>query len=68
MAGVMDAAFCSLAIQEKFIPGNHHLQTPDEACEGLDLPRATLDEAPKTVLSTSSGFGGSNVGLIFRQS
>jgi len=68
MAGVMEAAFCSLAIQEKFIPGNHHLQTPDEACEGLDLPRATLDEAPRTVLSTSSGFGGSNVGLIFRQS
>lgn len=68
MAGVMEAAFCSLAIREKFIPGNHHLQTPDEVCEGLDLPHATLDEAPRTILSTSSGFGGSNVGLIFRQS
>jgi len=67
MTGVMEAAFCALAIKEKFIPGNHHLKTPDETCEGLDLPRVTLDEAPRTVLSTSSGFGGSNVGLVFRQ-
>ncbi|MBE35840.1 MAG: hypothetical protein CMI16_09870 [Opitutaceae bacterium] len=68
MAGMMEAAFCALAIKEKLIPGNVHLQTPDEACDGLDLPRATLEEASQTVLTTSSGFGGSNDGLIFRQS
>lgn len=68
MAGVMEAAFCALAIKDQFIPGNPHLNTPDEACAGLDLPRETLNEAPGTILSTSSGFGGSNVGLIFRQS
>lgn len=67
MSGVMEAAFCSLAIKDGFIPGNAHLQTPDEACAGLDLPRTTLDEKPGTVLSTSSGFGGSNVALIFRE-
>lgn len=67
MAGVMEAAFCSLAIRDGFIPGNAHLRTPDEACAGLDLPATTLDEAPRTVLSTSSGFGGSNVSLIFRR-
>ncbi|MCC6415234.1 MAG: beta-ketoacyl-[acyl-carrier-protein] synthase family protein [Opitutaceae bacterium] len=66
MAGVMEAAFCALAIKDGFIPGNAHLQNPDEACAGLDLPRATLAEKPGTVLSTSSGFGGSNVALIFR--
>lgn len=67
MAGVMEAAFCSLVIKDGFIPGNPHLRNPDEVCAGLDLPRTTLDEAPRTVLSTSSGFGGSNVGLILRR-
>jgi len=67
MSGVMEAAFGSLAIKDGFTPGNPHLQTPDACCEGLDLPRTTLLEQPRTVLSTSSGFGGSNVALILRQ-
>ncbi|MBP6506807.1 MAG: beta-ketoacyl-[acyl-carrier-protein] synthase family protein [Opitutaceae bacterium] len=67
MAGVMEAAFCALAIKHGFMPGNAHLCNPDPICTGLDLPRHTLNEAPRTVLSTSSGFGGSNVALIFKQ-
>ncbi len=66
MAGVMEAAFCALALKDTFIPGNAHLQTPDEACAGLNLPRTTAEASPGTVLSTSSGFGGSNVALVFR--
>lgn len=61
MAGVMEAAFCALALRDGFIPGNANLTAPDEACAGLDLPRATLAEAPRIVLNNSSGFGGSNV-------
>jgi len=61
MAGVMEAAFCSLALRERFIPGNANLVEPDEACADLDLPRAALDIAPGIVLNNSSGFGGSNV-------
>jgi len=67
MAGVMEAAFCALAIKNGFIPGNAHLRNPDPVCAGLDLPRETLDERPSTVVSTSSGFGGSNVALVFKQ-
>ncbi len=66
MAGVMEAAFCAVALKDGFIPGNAHLTNPDEACAGLDLPRETLAEPPGVVLSTSSGFGGSNVALVFR--
>lgn len=61
MAGVMEAAFCALTLHDGFIPGNPHLRDVDEACEGLDLPRATLSERPSVVLNNSSGFGGSNV-------
>ena len=61
MAGVMEGAFCALAMKDGFIPGNANLTSPDEACAGLDLPVTTLDTAPGIILNNSSGFGGSNV-------
>lgn len=67
MSGVMEAAFCALALRDGFIPGNTNLVQPDEACEGLDLPRATLDAAPGAVLNNSSGFGGSNICHVLRR-
>jgi 3-oxoacyl-(acyl-carrier-protein) synthase len=66
MAGVMEAAFCALALRDGFIPGNANLTEPDEACAGLDLPTQTLAETPGVVLSNSSGFGGSNVCHVFK--
>lgn len=67
-AGVMEAAFCALALREGFIPGNANLATPDLACDGLDLPRRTLDLQPDVVMNNSSGFGGSSVCHILRRS
>jgi len=67
LAGAMETAFCALAIAEGFIPGAAHLEEPDPVCDGLDLPRATLDEAPRIVLKNSSGFGGSNVCHVLRR-
>jgi 3-oxoacyl-[acyl-carrier-protein] synthase-1 len=67
LAGAMEAAFCTLAISEGFIPGAAHLEEPDPICAGLDLPRASLDEAPRLVLNNSSGFGGSNVCHVLRR-
>ena len=66
LAGAMEAAFCVLSIDDGFIPGNPHLVQPDPACEGLDLPRATVDLAPRIVLNNSSGFGGSDVCHVLR--
>lgn len=67
MSGVMEAAFCALALADGFIPGNAHLVNPDPACAGLDLPIATLEEPPRVVLNNSSGFGGSNVCHVLRR-
>ncbi len=66
MSGVMEAAFCALAIRDGFIPGNANLVSPDEACAGLSLPRSTVAAAPGIVLNNSSGFGGSNVCHVFK--
>ena len=67
LAGAMEAAFCSLALSEGFIPGAAHLGEADPACAGLDLPRESLDVAPRLVLNNSSGFGGSNVCHVLRR-
>ena len=67
LAGAMEAAFCTLAIDESFIPGAAHLGEPDPVCAGLDLPRTSLDEPPGLVLNNSSGFGGSNVCHLLRR-
>lgn len=67
LAGAMEAAFCALAISEGFIPGCAHLTEPDPVCAALDLPRSSLDEAPRLVLNNSSGFGGSNVCHVLRR-
>jgi 3-oxoacyl-(acyl-carrier-protein) synthase len=66
LAGAMEAAFCVLAMNEGFLPGNPHLATPDPACEGLDLPAATIERRANHVLNNSSGFGGSNVCHVLR--
>lgn len=67
MSGVMEAAFCSLAISRGFTPGNAHLANPDESCAGLNLPVATQSQAPTVVLNNSSGFGGSNVCHVLKR-
>lgn len=61
LAGIMEAAFCTIAIDEGFVPGQAHLAELDEACAGLNHPRQTLAQRPRVVLNNSCGFGGSNV-------
>lgn len=67
LSGVMEAAFCALAIDGGFIPGAAHLEEPDAESAPLRLPRASLDERPRLVLNNSSGFGGSNVCHLLRR-
>ncbi len=67
LAGAMESAFCALALSEGFIPGAAHLTEPDPVCAGLDLPRESLEIAPRLILNNSSGFGGSNVCHVLRR-
>jgi len=63
MAGALEAALSVVALDEQFVPGAAHLVDRDPACEGLHLPGTTESRELRTVLSNSSGFGGSNVCL-----
>ena len=67
MAGVLEAAICTLAISEGFIPGAAHISDVDPSCSHLNLPKNTIQQSPNVVMSNGSGFGGTNVSLIFRR-
>lgn len=67
LSGAMEAAFCTLALSENFIPGAAHLDEPDSVCAGLNFPRTSLEESPRLALNNSSGFGGSNVCHVLRR-
>lgn len=67
LAGAMEAGFCALALKRGFIPGSAHITELDPACEGLHIPRVTEAKQPRVVLNNSSGFGGANVCVVFKQ-
>ena len=65
-AGAIEAAFCVLALRDGALPATLGLEDPDPACAPLDMIMgATRQVAVQRVLSVSSGFGGSNAGLVF---
>jgi len=66
MASVLEFGICLLAMRGGFTPGSAHIQNLDTAAEGLNIIRETLPQAPRTVMTNSSGFGGANVSLILQ--
>ena len=67
LAGAMEAAFCVLALQEKFIPVSAHITQLDPQCAIVPIVTKPTPDAPRVALSNSSGFGGTNVCLAFRR-
>ena len=65
LAGALEAGICCLALKEGFMPVSAKIQNLDPACEGVDILTSPTDKAPRVAMSNSSGFGGSNVTLIF---
>ena len=67
LAGVMEAAFCALAIKEGFTPASAHITELDEETQGLNILMKTKMTAPQIALSLSSGFGGANTAIVFEK-
>ncbi len=64
LAGAMEAAFCCLALGEKFTPVSANISQLDPGCAGVPVVTGHIEDYPKVALSNSSGFGGSNVSII----
>jgi 3-oxoacyl-[acyl-carrier-protein] synthase II len=66
-AGAMEAAICTMIIQNGIIPPTINLQTPDEDCNLDYVPNIARKADVTTTLSNSFGFGGHNSVLILRR-
>lgn len=66
LAGAMEAGFCCVALDEQFTPVSAHITELDPMCDGVPIVTTPTDAVPRTVMSNSSGFGGTNVSVIMR--
>lgn len=65
-AGVNEAIYTLLMMENNFIAASANIETLDPAAEGLNIVRERLDNVRvETALSNSFGFGGTNATLIF---
>ena len=64
-AGAFEAILCARVLAEGRIPPTAGLDTPDPACDGLDLVMGTARaQAVEAAVSSSSGFAGTNAALV----
>ncbi len=66
-SGAIEAAICSLALQNEWLPPTLNLAVADEACDLNFLPGEGLKARVEHVLSNSFGFGGINASLVMRR-
>lgn len=66
-AGVHEAIYSLLMLNEGFIAGTANLQTPAEETDGLSVPAQNIESIQLSqVMSNSFGFGGTNATLVFK--
>ena len=63
-AGALEAVIALLALRSGFMPGNLNSRTLDPAC-GPQIRLGAATGRPRTAMSNSFGFGGSNCCLLF---
>lgn len=67
MGGASEAIYSILMMQNGFIAPNINLENVIEEAKELNIVHSTIEKPVKTVLSTSSGLGGTNSVLIFKK-
>ena len=63
-AGAIEAVFCVLAMNERFLPPNINYREADPAFDLNIVANTARDAELRAVLSNSFGFGGTNASII----
>lgn len=66
-AGGIEAAFSALTLHHGVIPPTANLRTPDPDCDLDYVPLIARGSRPRTAMSNSFGFGGTNGVVIFKR-
>lgn len=64
-AGVHEAIYSLLMLEEGFVAGSANIDALDPAAEGFPIVRESRPAHLRTVMSNSFGFGGTNAALVF---
>lgn len=67
MAGASEAVYSILMMQNGFVAPNINLDNVDDSAAGLKIARRTVYTPVNTVLSNSSGMGGTNSALVLKK-
>lgn len=67
MAGASEALYSILMMQNGFVAPNINLENVIDEAKDLNIVRETIYTPISTVLSSSSGMGGTNCALVFRR-
>jgi 3-oxoacyl-[acyl-carrier-protein] synthase II len=66
-SGAIEAAICSLALANDWLPPTVNLATPDVACDLDYIPSAGRSSRVEHIVTNSFGFGGVNASLVLRR-
>ena len=66
-AGVHEAIYCLLMMEQGFIAGSANIEQLDPAADGFPVVLQSRDAQLTTVMSNSFGFGGTNASLVLRR-
>ncbi|MGJ8630314.1 MAG: beta-ketoacyl-ACP synthase I [Glaciecola sp.] len=66
-AGVNEAIFSILMMENNFIAPSINIETLDDAAKGLDIVTQTREQTINTIMSNSFGFGGTNATLVMQR-
>ncbi|MCE0494543.1 beta-ketoacyl-ACP synthase I [Vibrio salinus] len=66
-AGVHEAIYSTLMLDNNFIAPSINIENLDEAAQGLDIVTEKRDQELTTVMSNSFGFGGTNATLVIKK-
>ena len=66
-AGVQEAIYSLLMLNNDFMSESAHIKDIDEAAKDLNILTSVKEGAFDTAMSNSFGFGGTNASLVFRR-